>query len=261
MSDIVAAADTTAATRLLHDAETTLGTIVKVGSGSLGPFTASYSAAVSFSGGTVKLIPPNIIELADCHVNYSLTLQFSIELNSFLPHFCLPRVCLFGICTPKICVDWPTVNVPFSFSDTVTFTSDFTLDAHLSGPIWLVDVVIVGVPLLQFGPTAAAILAALGLAISAAVAWVPFIGPFLAAAVAVIVAAVGVTGLTGFLGTIVTPCVSGLRFNIYRQPKLFTVLPASGPSDPEVDVTIAALGATVQATDKNELVLAADISS
>lgn len=260
MSDIIAAADTTAATKLLHDAETTLGTLSRMGSGSLGPFTASYSAAVSFSGGTVNLIPPNVIELADCHLNYSVGLNFSIDLNSFLPHFCLPRVCFFGICTPKICISWPTVSVPFSFSDTVTFTGDFTLVAHLAGPTWLVDVVIVGVPLLQFGATTAAILAALGIAIAAAVAWVPFIGPFLAAAVLVIIAAIGVAGLTGLLGAILTPFVSGLTFNIYQQPKLFPALSASGPIDPEVDVTIAALGAAVQATDKNELVLSADIA-
>jgi hypothetical protein len=63
------------------------------------------------------------------------------------------------------------------------------------------------------------------------------------------------------LGTIITPFVSGLRFNIYTQPKLFQVLPAAGPTDPEVDITITALGATVQATDKNELVIAGDIAA
>lgn len=259
MSDIIAAADQTAATTLLHDAEATLGTLTKSGSGSLGPFTASYSASVSFSGGSVTLSPPNIIQLANCHLNYSLHFNFAIDLNSFLPHFCLPQVCLFGICTPKICISWPTINIPFGFSDTIAFTGDFTLDAHLAGPDWLVDVVIVGVPLLQFGPTTAAMLAALGVAITAAVAWIPFIGPFLAIGVAAIIAAIGIAGLTGFLGAIITPFVSGLRFNIYKQPKLFPVLPFASAIDPEVDVTITALGAAVEATDKNELVISADI--
>ena len=259
MPDIIAAADQVAATKLLHDAETTLGTQTASGSSSLGPFTASYSASVSFTGGSVTLTPPNIIELANCNLNYSLGFSFGLDLNNFLPHFCLPQVCLFGICTPKICISWPTISIPFSFSDTITFTGDFTLDAHLSGTDWLIDVVIVGVPLLQFGPTTAAILAALGVAIAAAVAWIPFIGPFLAAAVALIIAAIGIAGLTGFLGAIITPFVSGLRFNIYKQPKLFPVLPFSSAIDPEVDVTITALGADVEATDKNELVISADI--
>ena len=261
MSDIIAAADQTATTTLLHDGEAALGTSTKAGGGSFGPFGVSYSVSATFSGGTVNLKPPNIIEIADCNLHYSVSLSFSLDLNSFLPHFCLPQVCIFGICTPKICISWPTITVPFSFSDNVKITADFTLDAHLSGATWLIDVVIVGVPTLQFGPATAGILAALGAALSLALLGIPFIGPFLAGAVALIVAAIGVAGLTGFLGTIITPFVSGLRFNIYKQPKVFQVLPAAGPVDPEVDIQITALGATVQVTDKNELVIAGDIAA
>jgi hypothetical protein len=188
-------------------------------------------------------------------------LSFSLDLNSFLPHFCLPQVCVFGICTPKICISWPTITVPFSFGDTATFTGDFTLNAHVNSGTWLIDVVIVGIPLLQFGPTTAGILAALGAALSLAMLAIPFIGPFLAGTVALIVATIGVAGLLGFLGVIITPFVSGLTFNIYKQPQVFKGLPAGGPVDPEVDVKIAALGATVQATDKNELVIAGDIAA
>jgi len=122
-------------------------------------------------------------------------------------------------------------------------------------------VVIVGIPLLQFGPATAGILAALGAALSLALLPIPFIGPFVAGAVVVIVAIIGVAGLTGFLGTIITPFVSGLTFNIYKQPKSFPVLPAASPIDPEVDVQITALAAAVQATDKDELVITADIAA
>lgn len=261
MPDILAAADPTATTTLLHDAETALGTLTKSGSGGFGPFGASYSVSATFSGGTVDLNPPNVIAIANCTLHYSVSLSFSVDLNSFLPHFCLPQICIFGICTPKICISWPTITVPFSFSDNVKFTADFTLDAHLSGVTWLIDVVIVGIPLLQFGASTAAVLAALGAALSLALLPIPFIGPFLAGAVAVIVAAIGVAGLTGFLGAILTPFVSGLRFNIYKQPKKFPALPAAGPTDPEVDVQITALGAAVQATDKKELVITGDIAA
>jgi hypothetical protein len=259
--DIIAAADQTATTTLLHDGETALGTLMKSGSGSLGPFTAGYSVSVTFSGGTINLNPPNVIEIADCNLHYSVSLQFGLDLNSFLPTFCLPQVCLFGICTPKICISWPTITVPFSFGDDVKFSADFTINPHLSGANWLIDVVIVGVPLLQFGPATAGILAALGVALAAVLLPIPFIGPFLAGAVIAIVAAIGVAGLTGFLGTIITPFVSGLTFNIYKQPKKFPVLSAGGPIDPEVDIQINALGATVQASDKNELVITADIAA
>lgn len=261
MPDIIAAADQVAATKLLHDAETALGTQTNSGSGSFGPFSASYSVSVTVSGGAVNLRIPNIIEIANANLHYAVNLSFSLDLNSFLPHFCLPQVCVFGICTPRICISWPTITVPFSFSDNLNITADFTLDAHLSGGNWLIDVVIVGIPVLQFGPTTAGILAALGAALSLALLPIPFIGPFLAGAVAVIVAAIGVAGLTGFLGAIITPFVSGLRFNIYTQPQVFPVLPAAGPNDPEVDVNITALGATVQASDKNELVIAGSIAA
>lgn len=261
MSDIIAAADQSAATTLLNDAETTLGVIAKSGGGSLGPFFANYNASVSFSGGSVNLTPPNIIELAGCNLNYSLNLTFGLDLNNFLPQICLPPICFFFICTPPICISWPTVSVPLSFSDTITITADFTLNPHLSGPNWFVDVVIQSVPQLQFGAGTAALLTAIGVAVTLAVGWVPFIGPFIALLVNLALAAIGIAGVTGLLGAIITPFVSGLTFTIYKQPKLFPVLPAAGLIDPEVDVTITALGAVVQATDKNELVLSADIAA
>jgi hypothetical protein len=261
MPDIIAAADTTATTDLLHDAETAIGTRTASGGGSLGPFVANYSASVSFSGGTVNLLPPNVIEIADININYSLSLSFGIDLNDFLPSFCLPQICFFGWCTPKICISWPTVTIPISFSDTATLTGDFTVTALLSGPDWLVNVTIDGVPLVQFGAGTAALLLAIGAAITAALVWIPFIGPLLAGLADTILAVIGIAGVTGLLGNIISPFVSGLTFTVYHQPKLFPVLPNSGPNDPEVDVTITALGAAVQATDKNELVISASIAA
>lgn len=260
MPDIIAAADQTAATDLLHDAEVTLGTLSKSGGGSLGPFVANYSASVSFSGGTVALNPPNVIQITDCNIDYSLNLSFGLDLNDFLPDFCLPQVCIFGWCTPKICVTWPTVTIPINFSDTATMTGDFTVNAVLSGSDWLINVVVDGIPLLEFGAGTLALLAAIGAAVTAAVGWVPFIGPFLAILADAVLAAIGIAGITGLLGDILTPFVSGLTFTVYKQPQLFPVIPASGPTDPEVDVTITALGAVVQASDKNELVITASIS-
>ncbi len=260
MSDIIAAADQTAATTLLHDAEATLGTLSKSGGGSLGPFVANYSASVSFSGGTVDLIPPNIIQLADCNVNYSLNFSFGIDLNDFLPNFCLPQICIFGWCTPKICISWPTVTIPISFGDTLTITGDFTVSAAQVGPNWIVSITIQSVPLLQFGAGTAALLAAIAAAVTAAVIWIPFIGPFLAGLADLVIAAIGIAGLTGLLGDIITPFISGLTFTLPPLPAKMLVLPAGGPTDPEVDVTITALGAAVQASDKNELVLSASIA-
>ncbi len=264
MPDIVVAADESAATELVHDAEATLGVVSRSGSGSLGPFTASWSASTSFTGGAVDLIAPDIIRIANCELHYSLGFTFSFDLSSIIPDLCLPRVCIptpWGdLCTPRICIDWPTITIPVSFTDIVRFTADFRLNPHLVGPDWLVDIVIVGIPLLQISPAAAAILAALGLAAAAILLAIPFIGPFLAGAVLAITAAIGIAGITGLLGPILTLFVSGLSFTIYKQHRVFNVLPASSPVDPAVNINLDAIAASVSTTDEDELVLSVDIS-
>src|SRR5260370_30760716 len=131
MADITLAADQTAATTLLHDAETALGTqSTGPQGGTLGPFGASFSASASFSGGAIDLIPPNIIGIANCHFDYTVHLSVSVDLGSILPSFCLPQVCIptpWGdICTPKICISWPSLTIPVSYSDTITFSPNFT---------------------------------------------------------------------------------------------------------------------------------------
>jgi hypothetical protein len=185
----------------------------------------------------------------------------SIDL-SFLD-FCLPQVCIptpFGdICTPTICINFPTIGVTVPFSSSARLSADFGIAVHLTSGVWFVDVVIQDVRKLDLGAAATALLVAVGAAISAAVAAVPFIGPLLAIAVAIVTAAFGLAEVTGLLGQIVSVFVSGLTFNVYQQPQIFQVLPASGPFDPAVNVTLVAVAAGVQATDKNELVLSVDI--
>lgn len=266
MSDILVAADEDAVTELLHDAETTLGTLSRSGPGNLGPFTANWGASAFLAGGAADLIPPNVIRIVNCELHYSLHFSFSLNLNNILPSFCLPQICipipfLGRVCTPRICISWPTITIPVNYSDLIRFTSDFTLNAHLSGPTWLIDVVIVGVPNLQISVGAAAILGVLGLAAAAILASIPFIGPLLAGAVLLITAAVGIAGITGFMGPILGLFLSGLTLNIYKQPKLFTVLPFSPPFDAAVRINLDAIAASVSRTDEDELLITADISA
>jgi hypothetical protein len=260
-ADLTAAVDETGATTLLHAAESALGTVSRSGSGSLGPLGASWSAAVSFTGGTVTLAAPDTVAIDNLQINYSLGLTLSIDL-SFLD-FCLPRVCIWtpwgDICTPKICFNFPTIPVTVPFASSATLSADFGIDVHLTSGTWFVDVVIQSVPDLQLGAAATALLTAIGAAISVALLAVPFIGPLLSVAVAIITAAIGIADITGLLGPIVSEFVSGLTFTVYQQPQLFQVLPAAGAVNPPVDVTLAAVSADVQATDKNELVLSVDI--
>ena len=260
-ADIIAAVDETGASTLLHAAEAAIG--LRTGSGSVpfGPFGVAWSASASFTGGTVSLAPPDTVSIDSLEIDYSLSLILSIDL-SFLD-FCIPQVCIptpWGdICTPTFCITFPTIPVTVPFSSSATLSADFGIDVHLTSGTWFVDVVIQSVSQLDLGAAATLLLIAIGAAISAALLAVPFIGPLLAIAVAVIMAAFGVAEVTGLLGQIVSLFVSGLTFNVYKQPQVFQVLPASGPFDPPVSVTLAAVTADVQASDKNELVLSVDI--
>lgn len=267
MSDITAAVDEVAAATLLANAQTLLGTQSVSDSGSLGPFNATWGASASFSGGSIDLVPPDIVGITDCDLNYSLNLTVSFDLSSIIPDFCLPRVCVptpFGrLCTPRICIDWPSVSIPVSFSDIVRFTADFRLNVFLnSSSQWQVDAVIVGVPFLQLTPAATAILAAIGLAAAAILAPIPFIGLLLAGAVLLITATIGIAGLMGWLGALLTPFVSGLSFTVYQQPQNFEVLPVAGAFDPAVNITLDSVGVAVDGSGgEDEFVLTVDISA
>ena len=266
MAEIVAALDETGANKLLDTAIALIPPQSKSGSGNLGPFVASYSVTASLTNGDVDLIPPNVIRIVDLRLDWSLDLSFGFDLSSILPDFCLPQVCIDipcvgRVCTPRICIDWPTITIPVSFSDFVKATADFKLDISLSGGNWKVQAVILGIPNLQFGATTALLLAAIGAAATVVLLAIPFIGPFLAIAVDAILAVIGIAGLTGFLGPILTPFVSGLKIPIYNQPQLFQMLPAESAVDPKVDFNIDLIAAAVAHNGtEDELVLSADIS-
>jgi len=267
MSEITAALDEKGANKLLDGAIAAIGTQSKTGSGSLGPFTAGYTIQATFTNGDVDLIPPATIRIVDLRLDWHLDLSFGFDLSTILPDFCLPQVCIDipcvgEVCTPKICIDWPTVTIPVSFGDFLKATIDFQLVIALTSGHWKVQTEVLGVPNLQFGATSAALLLAIGAAATPVLLAVPFIGPFLAIAVDAILAVIAIAGVTGFLGPIITPFVSGLKISLYDQPQLFQVLPVEGPFDPKVDVTIDALNAVVAHNGtEDELVLTADISA
>jgi hypothetical protein len=260
-SDLTAAVDEFAANVLLHAAESALGTLSKNGTGSLGPLFADWSASASLVGGTASLSAPDTIGITDLEIDYNLALTIGIDL-SFLD-FCLPQICIptpFGdICTPTFCIDFPTIAATVPFSSSATLSADFGLDVHLTAGDWFVDVVIQSVPDVDLGTAATLLLTAIGAAVSLALLAVPFIGPILSVAAAVITGAFGIAEVTGLLGPIISLFVDGLRFTVYQQPQHFEVLPAGGPFDPAIFVTLASVNAAIQASDKQELVLTVDI--
>jgi hypothetical protein len=266
MPEITAALDEIGANKLLDVAIGTIGPLSKSDTGNLGPFSASYNVQATFTNGDVDLIPPDTVRIVDLRLDWTLDLTFSIDLGEILPEFCLPQVCVDipcvgRVCTPRICIDWPTIPVSVTFSDFLQVTVDLNLDINLTGGNWVVQANVQGVPSLQFGATSALLLAAIGAAVTPILLAIPFIGPFLAIAVDIILATIAVAGVTGFLGPIITPFVSGLKIPIYEQPQLFEVLPATSAIDPKVDVTIDLVAASVvHNAPEDELVLTADIS-
>lgn len=265
MSEITVAIDEQAADQVFDTAIGLIPTQSASGSGNLGPFFATYSALASFAPGDVDLIAPGTIRIENFRVNWSLNFSFGVDLSDILPDFCIPQVCVDipcvgEVCTPEICIDWPTITVPVSFSDFVVATADFGISITQSGGFWRVEAVVQGVPNLQFGATTAALLAAIGLAITPILLAIPFIGPFLAIAVNAILLGIGIAGVTGFLGPIITPFVSGLRIPVYNQPVTFQALAAAGPADPAVFITLDDVDAFITSDTEDELVLTVEIS-
>lgn len=258
--DITAAIDEAAADKLLDALVGLIPVQTATGTGALGPFTASYSATAALTNGDVDLIAPSTIRIEDFQVDWSVGLSFSFDI----PDLCLPQVCVSipcvgQVCTPAVCIPMPTITIPVpTVGDFLKVTADFALSAQQFGPNWQVMATIQGVPNLQFGLASAALLAAIGAALSLAL--LPFLGPLAPAVVAVAVAAIGIAGVTGLLGPIITPFVAGMTIPIYTQPATFQAIPADGPNDPAVFVTIDDVEAEIQSTDEDELVITVDIS-
>jgi hypothetical protein len=266
MAEITAAIDEQGANDLFGAAIAALPPMSTSGASNLGPFTVSYSASATVTNGSVDLRPPGVIRIANLRLDWHVTFSFGVDLNDYLPPLHIPSACVDipcvgEVCTPEIDIPWPSITIPVSFGDFVESDIDFTLSISQTGGQWRVEAVVQGVPNLEIGAsTAAALLAAIALELDAIVT--PIAGPFANIVVDAILGAIAIADLTGFLGPILTPFVSGLRIPIYNQPVNFEVLPAESPVDPAITITIDTLTADVQHNaPEDELVLTADISA
>ncbi|WP_456391103.1 hypothetical protein [Profundibacter sp.] len=268
MPDIQVAVDEAQAGQLVTTAQALLGTQSQSGGGSLGPFSANWSASANFTGGSIDLRAPDIIRISGMDMNFTVGIGLSIDLNDFLPRLCIPAICipipfLPDLCTPRICLPpWPTISIgPISHSGTVDFTADFRLLASQDGTDWKIEIQIVNIPSLSLDAISALIVTGLIGAVALALLAVPFIGPLLSLATAAIGAVIGVAAVTGLLGPILGLFLNGLAFEVYRQPEVQQVLPNMGANDPEVEIKITALSAQVLISDEDELVIDAEIAA
>ena len=111
MSEIIAAIDEGAANDFLDTVVAGLGPQSTSGSSSLGPFAVSYSVSGTLSNGTVDLIPPGTIRIADLRLDWSASATLSLDLGDFLPEIHIPQVCIDipcvgTVCTPRIDITW-----------------------------------------------------------------------------------------------------------------------------------------------------------
>jgi hypothetical protein len=266
MAEITAALDEPGVQKLLDAVVAMIPPQTASNTTTLGPFNVTYTANATLTNGVVDLIPPDTIRIADLRLDWTVKLDLVIDLAKILPKLCLPQACIDGpcgikVCTPEICIPWPKVPVTIPISDFAKTTVDTRLVIGLVGANWRVEAEVLGIPSLSFGLTTAALLALVSAAITPFLLLVPFIGPFLALAVNLILAAIGVAGLLGLLGAILTPFVAGQKFKLYDQPKLLQVLPAESAVDPAVNFNIDMIKAIVaHNAPEDEYVLTADIS-
>ena len=273
MTDFLVAVDSAAMSRLLSAGENAVGTLHADGHSPLGNVAAvDWFADARFEGGDIEL-HSNQIVLNRLHVPFDVGVSFSLDLNSILPRICLPRICIHipfigNVCTPEICINWPTIHLgPVSHSGSLDLTASFHLDTRQAGgpqdPRWQVMLVIDAVPNLQLDLASALLLGALLGAITVVLYAIPFIGLILGTLFAIVSAIITIGAATGFLGGIITPFVRGLAFKIYEHSARLPIVAAAGPADPEVDLTIAALAATVESgpvsDGKLDLVIAAEV--
>lgn len=264
MPDLVTAIDEPAANVLVPRALAAIPPLTASGTTSLGPFGLAYDVRAVPTATGVNLVPaPADVVRITGRLDFTISLTVTIDL-SFL-NFCLPQVCVTlpfigRVCTPRICVTFPVIRVPVRHSGTAGFTADFGLRITPPGQVWLVEGVVKGVPSLSLGPASAALLAAIGAAVSAALLAVPFIGPLLAIASGVIFAALTIGAVTGFLGPLLSPFLQGRTFEIFKQPPHLELIEAQAqPPAAAVGVVLEGVSAGITAGDEDELVVSLDI--
>jgi hypothetical protein len=271
MAEITVAADEVAATELLHDAEATLGQRNLSSTLSLGPYSANLNASGFFTDGIVDLTPPDLIGLENCKLHYDLHFSFTFKPDPTVITFPgfdydfdskFPPIHIhIHIHPPPITIYWPQVTIPVNFSGIARFSGNFKLHVYLSGGYWKIDAVNLNITSLQLDNGPIALMAAISLAASGVLAPIPFMSPFfLAIALGALAVAIGTSGTTNFLTNILNYFLTGLIFPLYSQLRIFTVLPANLPLDPEVKIRIDELRALVQRTSEDELVMEAWIS-
>jgi hypothetical protein len=248
------------ANKLMQDA-LTLAHLSKSDSGTWGPFTVGYSVSIAASGGTIELVdnPVEVIRLHDLDIKGSVGVSFDFDLANILPQVCIPpvQVCvnlpIIGtVCTPQFCVPWPHIHVAPTLPLALKFSADFDVTVQDGGSTW--DIVLLVHPLsivIDPGPMADLIINAIKQEVHNQLDQIPVIGNILADLIDTVIGALQsvldaiVQAIDALIHEVIllldvfSPTVP---FKLFSFNKVQTFLPASGPGDGAVDVTLAQLG-------------------
>jgi hypothetical protein len=251
--------------------------ISKSDSASWGPFTVGYNVTVGLSGGTIELIdaPLNIVRVHNLDISGNVGVFITFDLGKILPKICIPpfQVCvdipfIGEVCTPQVCIPWPPpITIPINFPFSVNVSADFGISVRDTGTSWEVDLLVFPFSLfIDLSPMVSVILNAIETAVDGVLNTIPLIGGLIAGLVNTVIGA-----LSGVLSSILST-ISSFVHDVILLLDLFSptipvplltfaktqvILPAGGPPDPAVDITIAALGAII---NDHELVATADFA-
>ncbi len=251
------------ANKLLQDALSLL-TASKSDSGAWGPFTVGYSVSVGASGGTIELVdtPVQVIRLHDVLVSGSVGANFDFDLGNILPPLCIPpvRLCVHipwvgTFCTPQYCVHWPHVPLSISLPFAVKLSADFNVVVADGGSTW--DIVLEVFPLsivIDLSPMIDAVVNAIKQAVHDALDPIPLIGSFIADLINTVIGALqsvldaifqAIDSLIHEVILMLDVFSPTIPFKLTSFNKVQVFLPAGGPGDGEVDVTLANLAAHI----------------
>jgi hypothetical protein len=248
--------------KLLQDA-LSLANASDSDAGTWGPFTVGYSVSVGASGGTIELVdaPIQLIRLHDVLVSGSVGVRFDFNLGNILREICIPpvQVCVptpFGtVCTPQFCVPWPHVHVPITLPFAVQFSADFNFTVADGGSTW--DIVLQVFPLsivIDPSPMVDLVIDAIKKKVHDALDPIPLIGPLIADLINTVIGALqgvldaifqAIDALIHEVILLLDVFSPTIPFKLISFNKVQVFLPAGGPGDGEVDVTLASLAAHI----------------
>ncbi len=271
--------------KILFDRLILLEHISRSGGGTWGPFSVGYTANVTLSSTvvsnqtfsspptTLTLInaPANKVQINNLRVSGSVGTSFAFDLSSLLPDMYIPPVqyCIHipfvgTVCTPQIHIHFGSVGFSVTLPFAVDVSAQFGINVVQKPTAWEVGLLVTPFSLfIDPTPMIAIITSGLMSAVNNTLGAIPLIGPLIAGFVNYVLSVLN-TVLTTILSTITTfirdtmfaidLLSPTIPIKLLSFSKTQVMLPAAGLSDPEVDLVIEALNASIL---NNELVTTA----